>query len=241
MTAGMLDGKTAIVTGGGRGIGEAIAVELARLGASVVLAARTQADLARVAARIMDDGGAALPMPTDVTDERSVAELVTAAVGRFGRLDVLVNNAGQGVFEPVAESDAESWWRTVEVNLKGTYLCTRAALPRMTSQGSGHVVNILSIASKTPFPASSAYCVGKAGALMFTRVLAAEVREQGIRVTALMPGATHTPFWENSSADLDLSKMMPPERVAEAVAFVVTQKAGAVTDELLVMSPGGIL
>ena len=241
MTAGMLDGKTAIVTGGGRGIGEAIAVELARLGASVVLAARTQADLARVAARIMDDGGAALPMPTDVTDERSVAELVTAAVGRFGRLDVLVNNAGQGVFEPVAESDAESWWRTVEVNLKGTYLCTRAALPRMTSQGSGHVVNILSIASKTPFPASSAYCAGKAGALMFTRVLAAEVREQGIRVTALMPGATHTPFWENSSADLDLSKMMPPERVAEAVAFVVTQKAGAVTDELLVMPPGGIL
>jgi 3-oxoacyl-[acyl-carrier protein] reductase len=156
-------------------------------------------------------------------------------------VDVLVNNAGVATFEPIAASDSDAWWRTVEVNLKGTYLCSRAVLAHMRDRGSGHIVNILSVAARTPFPSSSAYCASKSAALAFTQVLAAEERSQGIRVTAILPGATRTPFWEAMDTDLDLSAMMPPERVAETVTFVVTQPAGATTGEVLILPPGGIL
>ena len=236
-----LSDKVAVVTGAGKGIGEAIAVELGRLGAFVVLAARTESDLTRVARRISDEGGSSLVVPTDVTDVDAVRRLISRTVSETGRLDILVNNAGSAVFEPVNESDPDAWWRTVETNLKGTYLCSRFAVPVMLEQGSGHIVNVLSIASVTPFEASSAYCAAKAGGLMFTRVFASEVRARGIRVTAVLPGSTRTPFWDGMSFTPDLSKMMLPERVAETVAFVVTQPDGAVVDEIRVLPPLGVL
>ena len=241
MTLRPLEQRTAIVTGAGSGIGEAIAVDLAALGASVVLAARTRPSLERVAARITDAGGTAHVAPTDVTDRAAVDQLVAATEERFSTLDILINNAGHAVFAPIADSDPDAWWSTVEVNLKGMYLCTRAALPHMTRQGSGHVVNILSVAATAVFPASSAYGSAKAAGLMFTRVLAQEVRAEGIRVTAVLPGATSTPFWLRMESGPDTSLMMEPKRVAETVSFVVTQKEGAVIDEILVMPPGGIL
>jgi NAD(P)-dependent dehydrogenase (short-subunit alcohol dehydrogenase family) len=233
--------KVAVVTGAGKGIGEAIAIQLARLGAVVVLAARTVSDLERVAKRIADEGGSSLVAPTDVTDVDAVRRLVSQTVAETGGLDILVNNAGSAVFQPLSESDPGAWWRTVETSLKGTYLCSRFAVPVMLARGSGHVVNILSIASVTPFEASSAYCAAKAGGLMLTRVLASEVRSRGVRVTAILPGSTRTPFWEGMSAAPDLSKMMLPERVAETVAFAVTQPDGAVVDEVRVLPPLGIL
>jgi len=236
-----LSDRVAVVTGAGKGIGEAIAVEFARHGAHVVLAARTRSDLERVAERIASEGGSALMVPTDVTDVEAVRHLIARAVAERGRLDILVNNAGSAVFEPVSDSDPERWWRTVETNLKGTYLCTRYTLPAMLRQRSGHIVNILSIASVTPFTASSAYCAAKAGGLMFTRVLASEVRSLGIRVTAVLPGSTRTPFWDSMTQTPDQTKMMPPERVAETVLFVVTQPEGAVVDEVHVLPPLGIL
>ncbi|MBM3216462.1 SDR family oxidoreductase [Candidatus Poribacteria bacterium] len=241
MTTGALTGRIAVVTGAGRGIGEATAVALSRLGAQIVLAARTETELERVAEAIEANGGTALAVPTDVTRTESVERLVSASLDRFGRIDILVNNAGSAVFEPVESSDPDAWWRTVEVNLHGTYLCTRYALPSMLEQGSGHVVNVLSVAAETPFPASSAYCGAKAGALMMTRVLAGEVRRRGIRVTAILPGSTRTPFWKGMEFTPDLSEMMPPERVAETVVFAVTQPGGAVIDEVRVMPPFGVL
>lgn len=236
-----LEGKVTLITGAGKGIGEAIAFELARLGATVVLCARTANDLSRVAQRIADAGGNALPFPTDVTDVAAVRQLIQTVLSEAGGVDILVNNAGSAVFEPVSDSDPETWWRTVEVNLRGTYLCSRFVLPAMLDRGKGHIVNVLSIASVTPFVASSAYCAAKAGALMFTRVLASEVRAHGVRVTAILPGSTRTPFWDDKAFTPDPSKMMSPERVAETVAFVVTQPEGAVIDEVHVLPSLGIL
>ncbi|MDA1190878.1 MAG: SDR family NAD(P)-dependent oxidoreductase [Candidatus Poribacteria bacterium] len=241
MSEQRLTGNVAVVTGAGKGIGEAIAKALAREGAAVFLGARTEADIERVAAEISAEGGVAYTQRLDVTRMSDVRRLIERAHVQFGKLDILVNNAGSAVFESVADSDADDWWRTVEVNLKGTYLCSRAAVPKMIERGQGHIVNILSIAANTAFPMSSAYCASKAGGLMFTRVLSAEVREEGVRVSAVLPGSTRTPFWENQDSPLDLTKMMPPERVAEAVVFVVTQPEGATTDELHLLPPLGIL
>lgn len=236
-----LSGRVAVITGAGRGIGEATAVHLALLGATVYLAARTRSDLERVAARVADTGGVAVAVPTDVTDGESARGLMERVVSETGRLDILVNNAGSAVFEPVADSDPDAWWRVVETNLRGTYLCSRFAAPAMLEQGSGHIVNTLSIASVTPFPASSAYCAAKAAGLMFTRVLAEELRACGIRVTAVLPGSTRTPFWDGMDSTPDLTRMMAPDRVAETIAFVLTQPTDAVVDEIRVMPPLGVL
>jgi NADP-dependent 3-hydroxy acid dehydrogenase YdfG len=236
-----LDEAVAVVTGAGRGIGAAIAAELARLGASVVLAARTEHDLERVASGIRAQGGSALVVPTDVTRADEARRLTERTLAELRRLDILVNNAGSARFGNVADSDPDAWWETVSSNLRGMYLCTRFALPELLRRRSGHIVNILSIAATAPLAGASAYGAAKAAGLMFTRVLATEVRAHGVRVTAVVPGATDTPLWDGMESAPDRSLMLPPERIAEAVAFVVAQGPGAVTEEIVVMPPLGVL
>ena len=237
----MLKDKVAIITGASRGIGRATVLAFGRAGAKVVLAARTQQDLATVASLVSAEGGEALVVPTDVTRTEAVETLVNRTLEAYGQIDILVNNAGIGVFETVADSDPEVWTQVVASNLKSTYLCSKHVLPAMLARQSGLIINVLSIAAKVAFPASSAYCAAKAGALAFTKVLAEEVRSENIHVTAVSPGSVDTPFWKGIDGHPDLNLMLKPEHVAETILFVATQPAGIVTDEIVVTPPLGIL
>lgn len=233
--------RVAIVTGAGRGIGRATAIALARRGFAVVLAARTEAKLESAAVEVERAGGDPLVAPTDVTDPASVEALVARTLERFGSLDTLVNAAGVGSFASVEDLSLPEWEQQLRVNLTGTFLVCRAVLPPMLARGGGDIVNILSIAAKVVFPGAAAYCASKWGALGFTKVLAEEVRRRGIRVTAFCPGSVDTPFWDAIPAPPDRHRMLKPEDVAEAVAFVVTRPPTIYLDEVVAMPPEGIL
>jgi len=241
MTTQNLRGQVAIVTGAGSGIGRATALALAQAGASVVLAARTRQNLEVVAHDITAAGGTALVVPTDVGQETQVAHLVTHTQERFGHLDILVTSAGGASFSPLIESRTEDWDFQMTVNLRGTYLCCKHTLQVMLAQGRGHILNVLSIASQTALPGSAAYTASKFGALGLTKVIAAEVRARGIKVTAVIPGAVDTPLWDKSGGDLDRGKMLSPADVAAAILSVIAQPSSLYTDEIVLMPPLGIL
>ncbi len=235
-----LEGKIAIVTGASKGIGKAIAVALADAGAKVVLAARTRQTVEQAAAELRETGADAIAVPTDITDVNAVKNLVQRTLDTYQNLDILINNAGSGKFGTVADFAPSDWDSVINSNLKGVYLCAKYALPHLL-QGGGQIINVLSIAAKVAFPASSAYCAAKAGALALTKVLAAEVRDQNIRVTAVLPGSVETPFWDDIPQHPDFEKMLKPEHVANVVLSVCQQPIGMVTEEIVVMPPLGIL
>ena len=238
---GTLEGKVAVITGASKGIGKAIAFSLAAAGAKVVLAARTRETLEQVAVNLRESGAEALAVPTDVTDAVAVERLIQGTLDAYQHLDILVNNAGIGRFGPIVDFMPSDWDTVINSNLKAIYLCTKSALSPMLAQGSGQIINVLSVAAKVAFEASSAYCAAKAGALAFTKVLASEVRQQNIRVTAVLPGSVHTPFWDEIPQHPDFERMLKPEHVADTVVSVCRQPAGMVTEEIVVMPPLGIL
>ena len=167
--------------------------------------------------------------------------LIQRTLDAYQHVDILVNNAGIGHFGPVVDFDPDDWDAVLNSNLKAVYLCAKYALPSMLEQGSGQIINVLSIAAKVAFQASSAYCAAKAGALALTKVLASEVRQQNIRVTAVLPGSVHTPFWDDVPEHPDFEQMLTPEHVADTVVSVCQQPPGMVTEEIVVMPPLGIL
>ena len=236
-----LDGKVAVVTGASKGIGKAIASAFAAAGAKVVLAARTRETLEQVAADLRESGAEAVAVPTDVTDVDAVQRLIKQTLDAYQHVDILVNNAGIGYFGPVVDFAPDDWDAVLNSNLKAVYLCAKYALPPMLAQGSGQIINVLSIAAKVAFEASAAYCAAKAGALALTKVLASEVRQQNIRVTAVLPGSVHTPFWDDVPEPPDFEQMLKPEHVADTVVSVCQQPLGMVTEEIVVMPPLGIL
>lgn len=236
-----LDGKVVVVTGASKGIGSAIAAAFAAAGAKVVLAARTHETLEQVAADLRESGAEAIAVPTDVTDVDAVQRLIEQALNAYQRVDILVNNAGIGYFGPVVDFAPDDWDTVLNSNLKAVYLCAKYALPSMLAHGSGQIINVLSIAAKVAFEASAAYCAAKAGALALTKVLAAEVRQQNIRVTAVLPGSVHTPFWDDIPEHPDFEQMLKPEHVANTVVSICQQPLGMVTEEIVVMPPLGIL
>lgn len=240
-----LTDHVSVVTGAGRGIGRAVAVRLAREGAGVVLAARGRPALeetARLCAAEAPDAGPERfrVCPTDVTDEASVAALFRTA-REVGPLSSLVCCAGVASFQPVQEITSEEWERILGVNLRGTFLCCRAALPYLLEGGGGQIVTLGSILSRLAFAETAAYTASKWGVLGFTKALAEEVRGQGIRVTALLPGAVETPLWKDLGGGPDPALMMKPEHVAHAVVGILTQPQGMTTDEMLIMPPHGVL
>jgi 3-oxoacyl-[acyl-carrier protein] reductase len=234
-------GPVVLVTGAGRGIGRAAALRLAGDGFRLGLLARTEGDLRRVAGEAAARGGEAICLPGSVTDEATLGSGVRELEAKWGGVDALVNCAGAGSFAPVEATSPEEWRRILEVNLTGTYLACRAVLPGMLARERGQIVNLVSVAGKTAFANGSAYCASKWGVLGFTRALAAEVRRRGIRVTALCPGAVDTPFWTGIDHGLDVSLMLRPEHVADAIAFVLAQPATVCTDEMDIMPPVGVL
>jgi len=236
-----LEGKVAIVTGASKGIGKAIAVDLADAGAKVVLAARSLNVVEQAAVDIRATGAEAIAVPTDVTDVTAVKNLIHTTVDTYQNIDILINNAGNGIFGTVDEFDPADWDSVVNSNMKGVFLCVKYALPHLLANGGGQIINVLSVAAKVAFPASSAYCAAKAGALALTKVIATEVRDKNIRVTAILPGSVETPFWDDIPQHPDFEKMLKPEHVSNVVLSICQQPLGMVTEEVVVMPPLGIL
>jgi NADP-dependent 3-hydroxy acid dehydrogenase YdfG len=236
-----LTGQVVLVTGAGGGIGRAVALRFAREGAALALASRTKSELQKVSDEVQALGQAALALPTDVTKEDQVADLVSATFERFGRLDCLVTAAGAAHFGSVRESKLDEWEAMYEANLRGVYLTCRAVFDRMTLQGHGTIINILSIAAARTISGSAGYTASKQGALGFTRILAEEARPYGIRVGALLPGAVDTPLWDAVPDAPDRTKMLRPQDVAEAACFMATQPLHVALEELRLLPIGGIL
>jgi NADP-dependent 3-hydroxy acid dehydrogenase YdfG len=233
--------RVAIVTGAGRGIGRAVAEALARQGAAVALAARTRAEIAAVAEAIRNAGGRALAVPTDVTQDARVDALVDATVGELGRVDILVTAAGVAAFGPVAGAKATDWDPMLAVNLRAVMTCCRAVLPPMLRQHSGTIVNVASVAATRPIAGAAAYAATKAGVIAWSRVLAEELRADGVRVGVISPGAVDTQLWDAIPGGPDRARMLTVDTVARAVLLMVTLPSGAALEDLTLMPAGGIL
>ncbi|MEQ8603973.1 MAG: SDR family oxidoreductase [Marivibrio sp.] len=233
------DGLTAIVTGASRGIGEATARELAARGAAVLLLARDEAAIERIAGEIEAAGGRALAEVCDVAEWESVDAAASLCEERFGPPDILVNNAG--LIEPIArltESDPAGWDHTIDVNLKGVYHGLRAVLPGMIARRAGVVVNVSSGAATSPLEGWSHYCAAKAAALMLTRCAQLEAGESGVRVTGLSPGTVRTHMQVaikasgiNPVSELDPAVHIPPDWAAKAIAYLCTDAGAAYAGE----------
>jgi NAD(P)-dependent dehydrogenase (short-subunit alcohol dehydrogenase family) len=188
-----LAGQIAIVTGGGRGIGRAIAAGLARAGASVAVVARSGDQLAETVRQITQMGSRAIAVAADVTNPGAVEKMVHDVEESLGCVDLLVNNAGlAGPIGPTWETDADNWWRCVEVNLRGPVLCSQAVLPGMIARGAGRIVNVASGAGTFAIPYLSAYVTSKTALIRFTEILALEAAAHGIKVFAIEPGTVRT-------------------------------------------------
>ncbi len=238
-----LEGRVALVTGAGKGIGAAVAVQLASRGARVALAARTDGDLAKIAAFIAESGGEGLPVRCDVTDEAAVERLFREVRERLGPVDILVNNAGAALAAPFHEQPTDAWRRTLDVNLVSTLLCSRAALADMRPRGRGVIVNVASVSGVSgveKLPGLAVYAAAKAGVIAFSEALAAEVRPQGVRVVCVSPGSVKTDGLAAVAPPEVVEQAMTPGRVAGVIAFLCTDTASAVTQaNVVVWGPPG--
>ena len=229
---GDLSGQVAVVTGAARGIGAAIGKRLAAMGATVVLAARDRARLDEVAGAIETAGGRAEVAVFDLMDEAAIAAFAASFKQRHGRCDVLVNNAGVGkIGAPLHEMAWKDWDALMGTNLRGPYLMIRALAPMMIAARAGHIVNISSLAGRNPLKNGAAYAASKWGLNGLTYSVAEELREYGIRVSAVAPGSVNTGF--SVSSGKDASKKIQPEDVANVVAMLVTQAPQSFVSEVL--------
>ncbi|MBP1774596.1 MAG: Short-chain dehydrogenase/reductase [candidate division NC10 bacterium] len=247
-----LNGKTAIVTGAGRGIGEGIAMVLAREGANVVLTARKIDEVAAVAKKIVAQGGKALPLTADSSKKADVQAMAAATVKQFGGIDILVNNAGIEATPTLAVDLAEEQWdRVLGVNLKGVFLCIQAVLPTMMQHKKGRIVNIASTAGiRMTFFGSVDYTVSKHGVAGLTAHLAWELADSRITVNTICPGGVLTPLMEQHSTPefrdmvskrlIPLGRMCSIDEIGEAVSFLASERAAMITGQMLAVD-GGLL
>lgn len=230
-----LKGKVALVTGGGRGLGEAICHTLAEAGVAVIVA-DLRKDLAdKVAQDVPENGQQALSLRLDVADEDQAEEAVETTLERFGRLDFLVNNAGVDVTLPLEDLSVSQWDRILAVNLRGPFLMCKFALPVMKERRSGHIVNVVSTAAKRAWENASAYHASKWGLLGFSHALHTEARRHNVKVTALIAGGMRTPFLLERFPDIDLTTLQEPRNVAGTVRFILSQPQETVIPEVMVL------
>ncbi|MBI5137482.1 MAG: SDR family NAD(P)-dependent oxidoreductase [Nitrospirae bacterium] len=232
-----LTGRVALVTGGASGIGLAVARGFLAAGLKVAIAGRRRGRLNEAAASLRAaPGGEVLAVPADVAERDQVDALVQAVVDRFGALDVLVNNAGIGLFGNVAESDPADWQRVLAVNTTGPYLCARAAWPHLAARGGGHVIHIASLSGKEGFAGASAYCASKFGLMGLSEVLRAEGEAAGIKVTAICPGYVDTPMVAGVGVPAEV--MIRPEDVAATCLYLLRLSPYASVPEVVIRRAG---
>jgi 3-oxoacyl-[acyl-carrier protein] reductase len=227
-----LAGKTIAITGSSKGIGRETALLFQRLGANLVLGSRS--NKGHLSENV-------LSLPLDVTNEQSVKNFFEHAIKQFGTVDVLINSAGVGTFGPIIDSSTDDFDQMISVNLRGTYLTCKYFGKHMAEQGKGQIINVISIAGTVVLPGCGGYSASKFGVLGLTKVLQAELRQKGVQVTAVLPGAVNSSFWDNIEPKPDLSKMIPTETVAKHLLYLITQPPGAFVDEITIMPPLGIL
>ncbi|MBV8030256.1 MAG: SDR family oxidoreductase [Betaproteobacteria bacterium] len=230
MSATPLEGKRVLVTGAARGLGAAIAADLAAAGCAVLLADRNLDGAGATAARIERAGGKAAALEIDVADEASAERAFAAA----GRLDVLVNNAAVDFTLPIDELSVAQWDAVMRVNLRGPFLLSQLAAKAMKGRG-GHIVNIASTASKRAWPNAAPYHASKWGLLGLSHALHAELRPRGIKVTAIVAGGMRTPFLLDRFPDIDPGVLQDPANVAATVRFVLSLPAESVIPEVMVL------
>jgi NAD(P)-dependent dehydrogenase (short-subunit alcohol dehydrogenase family) len=244
-----LGGKVALITGASRGIGEAIARGFAAAGASVVLASRKQEGLDIVAAEITAAGGQAMAVPAHTGDDAAVQRLIERVVESCGGVDILVNNAATNPhFGPILSAEDSHWDKTLDVNVKGYFRLAKACAPWMRARGGGKIINMASIAGKTPQPGMGVYCVSKAAVLMLTEVLAVELAPDNIQVNAIAPGFIKTKFsaaiWDNPELNRATLGGIPQGRMAEAgelvgIALYLASPASSFTTGATFLVDGG--
>jgi 3-oxoacyl-[acyl-carrier protein] reductase len=228
-----LAGQVAIITGAGRGIGAAIARELADLGATAVVCGRNRSGLESTARSITEAGGQAEALVCDVTSFQSVEAAARQVESSLGRADILVNNAGIGGFGgPLHQLSPEGWDQILNTNLRGVFYSIRAFAPFMIRARSGHIINISSLAGKNALPNGAAYAASKWGLNGLSYSLAEELRSHNIRVAVICPGSTNTDL--SPHAGKDPAKMLQPQDVAHAVAMLVTQSPQSFISEILI-------
>jgi NAD(P)-dependent dehydrogenase (short-subunit alcohol dehydrogenase family) len=219
--AGFLDQRIAVVTGGSRGIGRAIAARLAAEGAAVAICARTPESVARAVVELSQQTGReVLGQSADVSDSEQVAGFFRFVDERLGGLDILVNNAGVGIFAPVAELTIEDWQRTIGTNLSGAFYCSREALRRFRNRGGGWIINISSLAGTNPFASGAAYNASKFGLNGFSEAMMLDHRYDNVRVSYIMPGSVETGFGRGAS-HAQGSWKIAPEDIAEIVVSIL--------------------
>ena len=245
-----LDGKVAIVTGGSQGIGRAVAKGFAREGAKVAVVNAGNPERGQeVASEIEADGGTACSIRADVTKKADVDALVEQVVDRYGTVDVLFQGAGVMINKPVEEYTEEDWDRTIDVNLKGSFLMSQAVIPLMKAKGSGKIIFVASIAGTRAFPNSVPYCASKGGVLMIAKALAAEIAKDGINVNAISPGNTATPLNQHLQDDPEFVKLLESktptgrayistDEMAGAAIFLASDDASAVHGLDLIVDDG---
>lgn len=246
-----LSGKVALVTGGSRGLGMAIATAMAGKGADVAICGRKQENLDQAVEAFGQKGIKVMARVANVGKSSEIADLFQAVEQQFGKLDILVNNVGMNILTPsVSEVDEGLWDKIIESNLKGTYLSSSRAVGLMKKAGGGKIINISSIAARKAAMGMGIYCVAKAGVEMLTKVLAVELSQYNINVNAVAPGMVKTkfsqPFWSNEDMLKELTKTIPMGRIAEtddvvgAVLFLASGLSDFVTGEIITVDGGAM-
>jgi NAD(P)-dependent dehydrogenase (short-subunit alcohol dehydrogenase family) len=246
-----LSGKVALVTGGSRGLGKAIAIAMARKGADVVICGRKQENLDGAVEDFSQGGLDVMTQVANVGKSDQLTGLFQAIEKRFGRLDILVNNVGMNILTPaVAEAEESLWDKTMETNLKGTYLASSRAVSLMRKTGGGKIINISSIAARRAARGMGIYCVAKAGVEMLTKVLAVELAKDHINVNAVAPSVIKTrfsqPFWSNEGLLNEIVKTIPMGRIAETddvvgtVLFLASSLSDFITGEVITVDGGSM-
>lgn len=235
--------QRAIITGASSGIGKATALAFAHAGIDVALVSRSESKLNAVVDAVQDIGGQAKAYCLDLADVDRVKAGLEAIVADFQPIDILVNNAGMGYTGTLAETPLQDWQQVMALNLTSVFQCTLGVLAHLRDRHKGTIINVASVAGKTPFPGWGAYSVSKAGLIALSKTLAAEERAHGIRVVAFSPGAVNTPIWDTHTvqADFNRAAMLTPEIVAQSILHTVLLPEQAVVEDITLMPSAGAL
>ena len=232
-----LENQVAIITGGGRGIGRSTALAFAQEGADLVLVARTPSEIEAVAAEVSALGRQALAIPTDVTQKSEVDAMAQQTLDRFGKVDILVSNAGVAIHNPIPKIREADWDLNIAVNLKGVFLCTQAVFSHMCERKSGHIVNVSSVSGKFGHPNGGAYCASKFGVVGFTETTNNEGRPHGVKASVVCPGPVDTKMRRDNHPDDVIENLTLPEEVADLILFLVSQSPRAHILETVIRTP----